>query len=450
MGPSQFPELNALKAQAIAARTYAVAHLGDHADESWDLCDTPACQVYGGFDAEHRLSDRAVRESAGLIAVYGGEPIDAMYTSTCGGHTEDAVELFESRDRPYLRGVPCAWERELKLQGTGPEGDWVDGIEFSAAAARRVLALDAGASPADILQAASVLLGGRVGTPAGLDLESYSRALLETAALQAPAGIAPPTAALDRLLFLADLYGAPLDPPLAGLTGSWAAAAALAALQLHGDVLRDSGEAVPRPGGTGIFPGRARHSQPLPSQLPLWERWHGAYRSRSRAAVLPGTPLERVRAGDRVVALAYVSSGGAGEADRRSAWREWVRTRSWSELEVMLGVGELQRLTVTRRSRSGRVVGLEAVSSTGNSASWQGFDVREALELPETLFTMQLRDSPDGGKEIRFLGRGWGHGVGLCQHGAYGLARVGMDFERILKHYYSGIEIVRWPGSSGR
>jgi stage II sporulation protein D len=151
-----------------------------------------------------------------------------------------------------------------------------------------------------------------------------------------------------------------------------------------------------------------------------------------------------------VVALAYVSSGGAGEADRRSAWREWVRTRSWSELEVMLGVGELQRLTVTRRSRSGRVVGLEAVSSTGNSASWQGFDVREALELPETLFTMQLRDSPDGGKEIRFLGRGWGHGVGLCQHGAYGLARVGMDFERILKHYYSGIEIVRWPGSSGR
>jgi stage II sporulation protein D len=157
-----------------------------------------------------------------------------------------------------------------------------------------------------------------------------------------------------------------------------------------------------------------------------------------------------VRAGDQVVALAFVTSGGAGEADRRSAWREWVRTRSWSELERKLGVEELQRLTVTRRSKSGRVVGLEAVSRNGGSTRWQGFDVREALELPETLFTMQLRTSAEGGKEVRFLGRGWGHGVGLCQHGAYGLARVGMDFEQILKHYYSGIEIVRWPGSPDR
>ena len=450
MGPSQFPELNALKAQAIAARTYAVAHLGDHEDESWDLCDTPACQVYGGFDAEHRLSDRAVRESAGLIAVYDGAPIDAMYTSTCGGHTENVVELFESRGQPYLLGVPCAWERELALRGSAPDGDWIDATSFSAAAARRVLALEKDARPADVLRAAADRLGGRVEASPRLDLDSFSKALLAAAALKVPVGIAPPAAPLERLLFLADLYGAPLDPPVAGLTGSWAAAAALAALQLHGDVLRDGGEAVPRPGGTGIFPRRARHSQPLPSQLPLWERWHGAYRSRSRATVLPGTPLERVRAGDLVVALAFVSSGGAGEADRRSAWREWVRTRSWSELERMLGVDDLQRLTITRRSKSGRVVGLEAVSSTGGGTNWEGFDVREALELPETLFTMQLRSSADGGKEVRFLGRGWGHGVGLCQHGAYGLARVGMDFERILKHYYSGIEIVRWPGSSGR
>jgi len=55
MGPSRFPELDALKAQAVAARTYAVAHLGDHDDEGWDLCATPACQVYGGVSGEHSL-----------------------------------------------------------------------------------------------------------------------------------------------------------------------------------------------------------------------------------------------------------------------------------------------------------------------------------------------------------------------------------------------------------
>jgi stage II sporulation protein D len=56
---------------------------------------------------------------------------------------------------------------------------------------------------------------------------------------------------------------------------------------------------------------------------------------------------------------------------------------------------------------------------------------------------MHLRTDSDGEKIVRFLGRGWGHGVGLCQNGAYGLARAGMTFEQILAHYYTGVEIVR-------
>jgi stage II sporulation protein D len=57
-----------------------VAHIGDHDDEGWDLCATPACQVYYGRSAEHALSNRAVEESAGLVAAYQGQPINAMYT----------------------------------------------------------------------------------------------------------------------------------------------------------------------------------------------------------------------------------------------------------------------------------------------------------------------------------------------------------------------------------
>ena len=107
-------------------------------------------------------------------------------------------------------------------------------------------------------------------------------------------------------------------------------------------------------------------------------------------------------------------------------------------------MANLQRLTVTRRSRSGRVVGLLAVGSDGSTREWTGFEVRKVLELPETLFSMHLRTAPDGERVVRFLGRGWGHGVGLCQNGAYGLARAGMTFDRILGHYFTGIEIVRW------
>jgi stage II sporulation protein D len=70
--------------------------------------------------------------------------------------------------------------------------------------------------------------------------------------------------------------------------------------------------------------------------------------------------------------------------------------------------------------------------------------VRRALQLPETLFAMHLRTRDDGEHAVHFLGRGWGHGVGLCQNGAYGLARAGRRFEEILGHYYTGIQVVRW------
>lgn len=444
MGPSQFPELAALKAQTIAARTYAVAHLGDHDDEGWDLCDTPACQVYYGRGAEHSLSNRAVEETAGLVAVYQGVPIDAMYTSTCGGHTEDVVELFGDRAQPYLVGVPCAWDRPIALAGVSQTGLWIDQTSFSASVARQVLGLALQSTPADILSRLLDRSGVTAHLLAPENPELYAAGILAAAGIDPPAGIAPTANGLERLLFLADLYKVPLDPPTAGLGDDWPAAAALAVLELRGDVSRDSGEAVPRANGAGIFPRRAEHGEDLPSPLPLWERWNNGFRRTGSAEVLPGTALERLRVGDEVVALVVRRSGGDGEADRRSAWREWAREKSWTELRRLTGVADLQRLTVTRRSKSGRVVGLAAVGANGNSTEWSGFEIRRVLELPETLFAMHLRTDSDGEKHVHFLGRGWGHGVGLCQNGAYGLARSGMTYDRILGHFYTGIEIVRW------
>ncbi len=452
MGPAQFPELEALKAQAVAARTYAVAHLGDHADEGWDLCATPACQAYGGAGAEHPLSSRAVRETAGLIATSAGAPIDAMYSSTCGGHTEDAALLFPERAQPYLRGVPCAWERPLRLVGTTAEGPWISATAGAAAVAAELLGVAPDAAPAAVLAALAerqgAAAGRRVAPP---DLDAFAAALLETAGVELPPGIVPPGPGLERLLFAADLFGVPLDPPHAGTAGLWPAAAALAVLELGGELRRDEGEAVPRPRGAGIFPRRAEHGEDLPTPLPLWERWTGGYRRLAAATVLPGTPLERLRVGERVVALTVRRSGGAGEADRRSAWREWVRERSWDELAAALDLPGLESLAVTRRSPSGRVVGLQARAAGGAVRNWSGFEVRQALSLPETLFAMQPREGPDGRKVMRFVGRGWGHGVGLCQHGSFGLARSGMGFRQILEHYYTGIRVEAWqPPRGGR
>jgi stage II sporulation protein D len=144
------------------------------------------------------------------------------------------------------------------------------------------------------------------------------------------------------------------------------------------------------------------------------------------------------------LAVVVHRSRGDGEADRRSAWRSWARERTWEELATGLGVPDLEDLEVTARSPSGRVVGLAAVGRSGTRREWTGFEVRRALELPETLFTFHRLRRSDGTEVVRFLGRGWGHGVGLCQNGAYGLARAGRLFHDILATYYTGIEVVQW------
>src|SRR5213080_4334931 len=89
-----YPALEALKAQAIAARTYAVKNRGQFGSEGFDLLPTTRSQVYRGLTSETSLTSRAVEETRGVIATYKGEPINALYTSTCGGRTEDAENIF--------------------------------------------------------------------------------------------------------------------------------------------------------------------------------------------------------------------------------------------------------------------------------------------------------------------------------------------------------------------
>jgi stage II sporulation protein D len=450
MGPAQFPQLEALKAQAVAARTYAVAHLGDHDDEGYDLCATPACQVYKGVGVEHRLSDRAVEETGGLIAAFDGRPIDAMYTSTCGGHTEDAALLFPDRAQPYLIGVACAWDRPLVLHGAASdEGFDDDEAAFRQHLASRILDFPGrSATPQQVLdQVASRCNGASVSVGPTSSATRFADDLLAAAGIEGSEVLAR-EAGTQRLVALADLFEVPLEPPpTVGWDRGWHLQAALAVLELQGVVTRDRGEAVPHPNGVAIFPSRAVASEPLPSPMPVYWRWGRRYGSANTLEVAPGTTLERFRDGDRVIAVVAVQSGGGGEADRRSAWRSWRRDRDWQELAKALDVPDLARLEVTRRGRSGRVVGFRAVGASGTRRDFEGFPIRRSLEIPENLFTFHVLTRSDGSRIVRFLGRGWGHGVGLCQNGSYGLARAGRTFDAILTTYYSGITIEQWDPS---
>ena len=110
ISPTAYPEFAALAAQSIAARTYALKNMGRFRSDGFDLTADTRSQVYTGLSGENDAANEAVRQTFGLAIYYQGKLIDAMYTSTCGGRTEDYSQVFDAPDVPYLRSVICAVE----------------------------------------------------------------------------------------------------------------------------------------------------------------------------------------------------------------------------------------------------------------------------------------------------------------------------------------------------
>jgi stage II sporulation protein D len=106
MGRRSTTEQEALRAQAIVSRTFAIRNLRRWQALGFDAYATVADQVYGGASTETPEGRAAVEATRGQILTYGGEPIDAFFYSTCGGRTADGTEVFRAANRPYLRSVP--------------------------------------------------------------------------------------------------------------------------------------------------------------------------------------------------------------------------------------------------------------------------------------------------------------------------------------------------------
>ena len=105
-------KFEALKAQAVAARTYAYKHFGSRVAQGFDVYADTRDQVYKGLQSATELTDKAVRETDGVVMTYNGEFITAYYHSTCGGETEGVV-TWGRPDHPYLKNKP-----DLRPDGT--------------------------------------------------------------------------------------------------------------------------------------------------------------------------------------------------------------------------------------------------------------------------------------------------------------------------------------------
>ena len=93
----------ALRAQAVAARTYASYMQRQRADGHYQICDTTSCQVYGGASAEQPSTNKAVRGTAGRILTYGGRPAFTQFNASSGGWTS-------AGSQPYLAAKADPWD----------------------------------------------------------------------------------------------------------------------------------------------------------------------------------------------------------------------------------------------------------------------------------------------------------------------------------------------------
>ncbi len=474
MGPEIFDRIEALKAQAVAARTYTLHNLGEFSAEGYDICATPRCHVYGGMGSEHPVSDRAVAETAGQVLIYQGKPIDALYTSTCGGHTEDVSVVFPLKDYPYLVGVPCYESGAQKVRGSLSRG-----TAFPLGMTRKLLPRSRALHSAPAFAARVDQLATLAGLPAGeRTLESLQRR--EVRRLIATVF----DLVFDSRLFAADIDLAHLlDNPPADWDGEdlrraeYLAASGL----MEGSAQRPLAEndrerlllrlaemlAVLRQEAVSFVAVEGRDLTVrsvsggpddgdrlihLPAELATFRRQGDGW-SAGNLTLVAGDRLRLWWHGEELVGLLQEADADGVSLDRRSKWSAWTRYRSDDRLAELVeerypGLG-FDRFEILERGPSGRVAKILLYGAHGVTQEVDGLAVRWVLDLPETFFTAQRVNQRGRPAGWTFHGRGWGHGVGMCQVGAFGMAGRSLSYRDILSHYYHGARLVRVRDAAG-
>jgi peptidoglycan hydrolase-like amidase len=419
LNPGTFPEVEALKAQAVAARTYIMRNLGQYKREGYDICATDACQVYMGQGTEQALSTQAVTETRGMIATYADQPINAMYSSTCGGRTEDAENIFDQKF-PYLVSTICEYKHPEPVPFTTSRysPDWKDAVLAIAGVsnftqARRFMGLPGQGEPQS------------TETPslAAFIRQSFYPTVLTTSDVSfvTEQGILPPVGTLPIKEILFRL----IDKKSAfewqqGVLTSW-----------DGKVMRLNMNGQPR-------------EFKLSADAAIYQRVGEERLAMRQGAWIGGELMDFRAVGDTIQMVVYRINFANPAADRYSRLALWQVHKTRQELDAAfkpLNIGGVQNMRVIARGPSERPLNTELVGSNGR-ATVRALRLRTLLGLRDSLFSFDIERNAQGEVlGMSFFGRGWGHGVGMCQVGAYGMAMDGATYDQILKKYYKGIEL---------
>jgi stage II sporulation protein D len=497
LSPGGYPALEAQKAQAIAARTYAYRNRGQFRAQGFDLLPTTRSQVYRGLSSEHPLSTRAVDDTRGLIATYNGEPINALYTSTCGGRTEASENIFNDA-MPYLRGRECGVEghaaltsftikssrelaelREEKHVGLARDQALLAVQSFGALPTRLSdawLAAPAALSEVRNWIASAARLGRQPSPAVGEDLNRpgpFATALSAAVfganradtllnnidveyylplrdAAEIPESNRADVAMLVRDGYLPVLPDATLRPrePM-----SRAHVLRTISRLLQGRSLLQLQKGITKAASNGTFILRSNKGKDLPIQVRadayLFRQLGGEAYQVSSVALVGGEAVTfHVNSAGELDYLEVQPAANGASAERVSPFTNWTRELSFGQIQARLaryarGIGALTDVRVAARGTSRRAIDLELVGTSG-IGHVRGGRIRSVLGLREQLFVIDRKLDANGNLTgFVFTGRGWGHGVGLCQVGAYGLAKQGLSYAQILKAYYTGIDLTK-------
>lgn len=319
--PASYGE-EALKAQTLAARTYAMTKLNAHKSSGYELCDTINCQVYKGYSGENSKTNAIVDETEGEIICYNGTPIEAVFSASTGGYTENSENVWNSVV-PYLRAVP-----EVGEYGNNT---WTKTLTLS---------------QLDSLLSAK---GENIGS------------------------------AQDIVITKISTGGRVQEMKIVGTSGS---------VTLTKENIRT------------YFSGACGS---LPSKM-----------------------------------FMINGKGGDPSSGSRSVQRQATKSSSTGSLTSSAAANGITAKTEgTLSAMNGKNLKLDGLSVSENTNSNQNTPVISTGDYQ--IYDVNISTVENG--TFVFEGSGNGHGVGLSQNGAQGMAQQGYSYEEIIKHYYTGVTI---------
>ena len=404
--PASWPQA-ALRAQAVAARTYVLRQRKPRA--LFDVTATTASQVYRGVEAETASTREAVAATRGQVLLFEGGLLEAVFHSSSGGaSTENSGEIW-NQQLPYLVSVP-------DLDNLSPVQNWQQTL--APELLRKAFGEIGGALRIEVLTTSTSgrIRQARVTGPSGTLLLSGTQ-------LRSRLGLRSTMVRFESLT-LDPATNRPLDQTT---QPTWTILPSSLKLAPNNTMTGSTVSGNTTPGNTAL--GNTAISNSAPSKA------------------MPGNMITGINNSASVPLAGGAATNVSGTINSRSI-------ASGSATSGSLASGAISPASKTALAISPLTASPAAAVAPAGNASQGGIAVGGYIPgMPTSASLASLLPPPPllpaiepdplqlRAPTLLAIGRGFGHGVGMSQWGAYGLARRGEDYQRILLHYYRGSEL---------